>query len=221
MAGCQIDADAGVLSPSGSTPMKSLGVTAPAVSRTIASAVSRESQGASELQRAVMVAGETPTRRAKSCRVSRCSVSQSVSFMVTDFSVTKVLAQRKFQPDCMDANLQQRDHVRMVRAHPKPHRQRHFIREWRKFRHYKQHQVAEMTGLSVPTISQIENGKQPYSQQTLEALAAALSCEPADLLVRNPLDPEGMWSLWDRAKPGERKQILAIVDAMLKTGTGQ
>ena len=96
----------------------------------------------------------------------------------------------------------------------------HFIKQWRKFRGLTQAQLADRMEMSPASISQIETRKQDYTQETLERLAAALMCEPADLLIRDPSDPEGIWSLWDRAKPGQRKQILAVVEGLLKaTGT--
>jgi hypothetical protein len=41
-------------------------------------------------------------------------------------------------------------------------------------------------------------------------------CEPVDLLIRNPLDPDGLWSVWDQAKPGERRQIVEIAKTLIK-----
>ena len=34
-----------------------------------------------------------------------------------------------------------------------------------------------------------------------------------------PADPEGIWSVWDQAKPGERRQIVEIAKTLIKTGT--
>jgi transcriptional regulator with XRE-family HTH domain len=96
----------------------------------------------------------------------------------------------------------------------------HFIRQWRKHRGYTQEQLAEMAGMSPGNLSQIENRKQDYTQSTLEALAEALNCEPADLLVRNPADPEGIWSLWDRAGEAERRQIVAVIEGLLRASSG-
>lgn len=92
---------------------------------------------------------------------------------------------------------------------------RTFIREWRKARTKTQGDLAEHLGVSIATISQIENGKSPYSQGQLEGIADLLGCEPADLLMRNPADPEGIWSLWEKAKPADRPRILRIIKAAL------
>ena len=99
-------------------------------------------------------------------------------------------------------------------------RQRIFLREWRKHRGYSQEQLAEMIGTTHATLSRIERGLLPYNQPFLERAAEMLMCEPADLLVRNPQDPEGIWSIWDNAKPGQRRQIVEIAKTLLKTGTG-
>ncbi len=43
--------------------------------------------------------------------------------------------------------------------------------------------------------------------------------DPASLLMRNPIDPEAIWSLWDAAKPGERQMIVDLARTVTKTGT--
>lgn len=92
-----------------------------------------------------------------------------------------------------------------------------FIRQWRKHRGLTQERLADRIEMSNGNLSMIERGETGYTQATLEAIADALQCDPADLLMRNPADPEGIWSLWERAKPGERKQIVEVVKAMLRT----
>ena len=99
-------------------------------------------------------------------------------------------------------------------------RRRTFIREWREYRGLSQEALGERLETSGASISRIENGTQPYTQDTLEALADALMTDPASLLMRNPDDPEAIWSLWDAARPGERKMIVDIARTVTKTGTG-
>ncbi|MRI57383.1 XRE family transcriptional regulator [Methylobacterium sp. DB1607] len=91
----------------------------------------------------------------------------------------------------------------------------HFIKEWREYRGLKQEQLAERIGKSVATVSQIESRKQDYTKTTLEAIADALMCEPADLVMRNPLDTEAPWSLWDQADTGKREQIISIMKVIV------
>lgn len=79
--------------------------------------------------------------------------------------------------------------------------------------------LAERLETSAASLSRIEKGEQPYTQDYLEALAEALSTDPASLIMRDPTQPEGIWSLWEHAKPGEKRQIEAVVRAILKDGT--
>lgn len=105
-------------------------------------------------------------------------------------------------------------------AYPKKRpRRRTFFKEWRTFRGLSQEQLANRLDTSVASISRIENGTQPYTQDVLEALADALMTDPASLLMRNPEDPEAIWSIWDNAKPGERQMIVDIARTVTKTGT--
>ena len=91
-----------------------------------------------------------------------------------------------------------------------PQRRRHFVKEWRKHRGLTQAQLAERIDVAVSTISQLETYKQGYSQATLEALAWALQCEPADLLVRDPSKEDALWSIYDDLDAPAKQQILEI-----------
>lgn len=95
---------------------------------------------------------------------------------------------------------------------------RHFIKEWRKHRGLTQEQFAERLEITQGQLSKIENGKREYDQSFLELAADVLNCAPADLLVRDPSDPAGLWTLWDQLKPVERSQAVAVLQA-IKTGT--
>src|ERR1700757_393944 len=104
-----------------------------------------------------------------------------------------------------------------ARPHPKPARRPTFIRSWRKHRGLTLAQLADRLAtelevqISDGQLSRIERGETPYSQDILEAVAAALRCEPADLLVRDPAAAEAIWSLWDTLKPVERIQAVEII----------
>lgn len=94
-----------------------------------------------------------------------------------------------------------------------------FIREWRVHRDMTQDELANRVGVDRSHLSKLERGIVGYTQPLLEAIAVALNCEPADLLSRNPGNGAAIWQLWDRAKPAERRQIEAIAETILRTGT--
>ncbi len=97
-----------------------------------------------------------------------------------------------------------------------------FIRAWRDFVGLSQDQLVErvrerVDTFSKSTLSRLENGKQPYTQYTLEAIAWALGREPEDLIMRPP-DSE-VWSIVDSLKdmePSEQAQIARIVATFRK-----
>lgn len=74
--------------------------------------------------------------------------------------------------------------------------------------------------MSHSQLSRIETFKQPYNQELLEKLAELYMCDVVDLLIRDPSDPEGMWTIWEKAKPAERRRIVAVAETLLRdTGT--
>lgn len=109
---------------------------------------------------------------------------------------------------------------RVTPKHQRTHRT--FIRAWREHRQLSQDQLVErvrerVDTFSKSTLSRLENGKQPYTQSTLEALAWALSCEPQDLLMRQP--DSDFWSIIDTLQamdPTEQAAALRVIQAMRK-----
>ncbi|MGZ3272453.1 MAG: helix-turn-helix domain-containing protein [Caulobacteraceae bacterium] len=114
---------------------------------------------------------------------------------------------------------------RQARPHPKPIRRPTFIRAWRKHREMTLGKLAERLKteleirISEGQLSRIERGETPYSQDILEALAAVLRCEPADLIMRDPTQTDALWSLLDGLKPVEREQAIEVIKAIQRTGT--
>jgi DNA-binding Xre family transcriptional regulator len=98
---------------------------------------------------------------------------------------------------------------------PTQTRQRWFLKEWRKHRGLSQEKLAERLGIYKGDVSNLENGKRRYNQDILEALAEALACEPADLIMRNPTS-ESIWSIWEQASEGERADIVRVAEALTK-----
>jgi transcriptional regulator with XRE-family HTH domain len=96
------------------------------------------------------------------------------------------------------------------------------IREWRKHRGLTLERLADrvevLTGLktTAQTLSRIENGKIGYTQQMLEAIADALACEPADLIMRVPpsSDKFRAWSLLESLPEEKRRVALRMIEAL-------
>lgn len=95
----------------------------------------------------------------------------------------------------------------------------HHLRAWRKYRNKTLVQVAEELHVGRIQLGRIEKGEQPYNQELLERLADIYACDVPDLLMRDPTEPDNIWSLWERAKPVERRQIVDVATALIRTGT--
>lgn len=96
---------------------------------------------------------------------------------------------------------------------------RQYFKEWREYRHLSQVRAASRVGLDQGTLSKIERGVRRYNQDLLEAMAHAYRCEPADLLMRNPLDRNAVWSITDqllKADPITQDRAIRIVKELLK-----
>lgn len=98
-------------------------------------------------------------------------------------------------------------------------RRRTFIKQWRLHRGLTQEQLAGRLDMSTAQLSRIEAGVQPYTQDVLESAAEALQTDPASLIMRDPEADDAIWSIWDHAKPGERRQIVEVAKALTKTGS--
>jgi transcriptional regulator with XRE-family HTH domain len=109
--------------------------------------------------------------------------------------------------------------TKVVPRPKRPQYRRTFIRQWREHRDLTLEQLAESISTTHATLSRIERGLQPYSQGMLEAIADRLGTDVANLLMRDPSDPNAMWSIWDQAKEGERRMIVEVARTIVKTGT--
>jgi transcriptional regulator with XRE-family HTH domain len=107
----------------------------------------------------------------------------------------------------------------------------HFLRSWRKAVGLTLEQAAERVerqsearepasplaraiSMTHATLSRIERGRLPYNQVLLELLAQVYRTDPASLLMRDPTDPEGMWSIWGQLAPVERRQAVEVLKAL-------
>ncbi len=119
-----------------------------------------------------------------------------------------------------------------VEVHP-----RHYLRAWRLATGLTLEQVAERVerlseeranadpstraiSMTHATMSRIERGKIPYNQLLLELLAEIYRTDRASLIMRDPADSEGLWSIWEQLKPTERAQAVEVIKALRRTGAG-
>jgi transcriptional regulator with XRE-family HTH domain len=93
---------------------------------------------------------------------------------------------------------------------------KHHIREWRTYRGYTLYQLAEMVGTTHGHLSAIERRIKPYNQELLELLAEALMTDAASLIMRNPTEPEAIWTIWEQAKPAQKAQIVDLASVVVK-----
>lgn len=103
----------------------------------------------------------------------------------------------------------------------KQERPTYFFKQWRKHRGLTQEMLAERVGVTPSTISQLEKGKQGFTNSTLEAFAWALNCNPGDLLMRDPTKPNNIWTIQEqlmKATPEQQHQITDFIEFVLKTG---
>lgn len=106
--------------------------------------------------------------------------------------------------------------VMRKRKPPKEKHTRTFVRQWRLHRRLTLEQLAERIGSTDASVSRIERGLQPYTQQTLEALAKALDCTPADLIQRDPGTPAPIWEIWSLIPESEQERATEVLRALAK-----
>lgn len=98
-----------------------------------------------------------------------------------------------------------------------------YLKEWRKHRHLTQDQVVDrlaafddpLLPTTAASLSRIENGKQIYTQRTLEALADIYNCEPHELLGRNPFKEGQVIDLLARLSDSQARQVRVMIEALV------
>lgn len=101
---------------------------------------------------------------------------------------------------------------------------KHFLKEWRLVRHLTQQQLADRLPVGEddkPTgkdqISRWEKNQRGMTMDVQGALAEALNISPADLF-RDPNMPSAD-ELLKNATPEKRREIFAVIETLLKTGS--
>lgn len=99
-----------------------------------------------------------------------------------------------------------------------------YFKQWRKHRHLTQEQVIERLAAfddplipqTAASLSRVENGKQPYTQRIVEALADVYDCEPDHIIGRDPTKEGEVIDLWARLDEKQRRQARAVIEALQK-----
>lgn len=89
-----------------------------------------------------------------------------------------------------------------------------YIRDWRKDRGFTLDRLASRIGMTTSNLSKTERGAQAYTQPVLEALAEALSCTPADLIMRPPGSKTALQALFEGLDKDTQDQAVAVIQAL-------
>lgn len=87
-----------------------------------------------------------------------------------------------------------------------------FLREWRKERGLTIEQLAERSGLSIATISDIETGRVAYTQHSLERLAKALNVAIGLILSCNPTNEHDPWRIVEKFSQLDETRRIQLAD---------
>jgi transcriptional regulator with XRE-family HTH domain len=200
-----------------STGKKSSAETSPSVTDLMRAASSQEGELSPRRMR-LTVERSDRTSTATSLSSKPLRAIQSESFMATDSASSALCMSSTSASEAVDSKKPGPQSSRMAPI-PKPRpKQKTFLRAWREYRGLSQEAAASRIGIDRTTLSKIERGKVPYDQALLERAADAYSCQPADILMRNPSSP--IWTLLDvvRDLPEfQQKQIIGIIKGFLNS----
>jgi transcriptional regulator with XRE-family HTH domain len=85
------------------------------------------------------------------------------------------------------------------------------ITAWRNFRKLTLEQLAELTGLSTATLSDMANRKADVTGKSLLDLAKALRTTPGALLEADPRKAQPWWEIWENLSSRERDRAIAHI----------
>jgi len=100
---------------------------------------------------------------------------------------------------------------------------RHYLKEWRRFRHKTQAQVVDhlraLDDDKIPrteaSLSRVENGEQIYTERLLLAVADIYSCETWELLGRDPYKEGKLIDLVQHLPPRLEGQAVAVIEGLM------
>lgn len=95
-----------------------------------------------------------------------------------------------------------------------------FLRAWRDFRGMTQDELAAAVGTNQNMIAYLETGERGLSAKWLRRLAPALRTQPGFLLEHDPNTlPTDIVEIWINANEQERRQLVNLAQAIVRTGT--
>lgn len=95
-----------------------------------------------------------------------------------------------------------------------------YLEAWRRKAGLTQAELAEKVGTNQNMIAYLESGERGLSAKWLRRLAPALKTTPGMLLDHNPFDlDDDLVEMWSGASRGQRRQLLDIAKAVVRTGT--
>jgi len=98
-----------------------------------------------------------------------------------------------------------------------------YFREWREWKLFTQQELADRMETTAATVSRVETGERDWSKGYLEAFAYVIGCpNVVDPISRPPPGHDTRPSIDEMMREAsleKQKQILLVVEALLKTGT--
>lgn len=95
------------------------------------------------------------------------------------------------------------------------------LKAWREFRGMSQAELAEAVGTNQNMIGYLETGDRGLSAKWLRRLSGPLRTTPGFILEHDPRDlPTDIIEIWINASEAERRQLVSLAKAIVRTGTG-
>lgn len=94
------------------------------------------------------------------------------------------------------------------------------LQAWREFRGLTQQQLADAVETNQNMIGYLESGERGLSAKWLRRLAPALKTQPGFILEHDPFTlPTDIVEIWINASDAERRQLVSVAKAVVRTGT--
>lgn len=92
------------------------------------------------------------------------------------------------------------------------------IRAIREEQGIKQHELAEMVGISAPHLSQLERGVKNLNSRTLAKIADALGVDPSQLIAgETPPVWSSLMSEMERLDPADQERVRAFAESLRRS----